>query len=197
MFKMLKIAFLYTALSLTAIAAQGLDMAKIDEMRAGSMRKLVFHKDAKDVSQLPFTTPEGEEFQLSDFRGDYILLNFWATWCVPCRTEMPDLDALAKTYDGKGLKVLTVASGHNPLPAITKFYRDANLETLPTLLDPKGSFSRDMEVLFLPITVLISPEGQEVARMKGDAEWFSEDARLLIDALIQDSAAQTTGADHR
>jgi thiol-disulfide isomerase/thioredoxin len=197
MLKMLNIAFLYTALSLTAIAAQGLDMANIEEIRTGSMRKLVVHPEPHEVSKLPFTTPDGEEFTLSDFEGDYVLLNFWATWCVPCRTEMPDLNALAKAYEGKGLEVITVASGHNPLPAIEKFYKDAKIDALPMLQDPKGTFSRDMGVLFLPITVLLSPQGLEIARLKGDADWFSSDALALFDALTNTSMTNTTGADDR
>ncbi|MBU2868816.1 TlpA family protein disulfide reductase [Pacificibacter marinus] len=185
MLNKLIVALLYTALSLTAIAAHGLDMSDISQMREGSMRKLVFHSTPKEVSQTPFTTPDGTAFTLSDFEGEYVLLNFWATWCVPCRKEMPDLDNLSKVFSDKGLKVVTVASGHNPLPAINKFYSDAALDNLPILLDPKGAFSRDMDVLFLPITVIISPEGQEIARLKGDAAWASQEAISLFNALLE------------
>ncbi|MFT6423895.1 MAG: thiol-disulfide isomerase/thioredoxin [Celeribacter sp.] len=187
MLNKLIVALLYTALSVTANAVQGADMSAILELREGSMRKLVFHQEPKEVSQIPFTAPDGTTFTLSDFEGQYVLLNFWATWCVPCRKEMPDLNSLSKTYINRGLKVVTVASGHNPLPAIKKFYKDNALDHLPILLDAKGSFSRDMDVLFLPITVLISPEGQEIARLKGDASWASPEAILLFNHLIEDS----------
>lgn len=185
MLNKLIVAFLYTALSLTAIAAHSLDMSYVSQMREGSMRKLVFHAEPKEVSQIPFTTPDGVDFQLSDFKGQYVLLNFWATWCVPCRKEMPDLDRLSEIFTDKGLAVITVASGHNPLPAIKKFYRDSSLKNLPILLDAKGTFSRDMDVLFLPITILISPEGREIARLKGDAPWASPEAIALFEALIE------------
>lgn len=185
MLNKLIVALLYTALNLTAIAAHSLDMSDIVQLREGSMRKLVFHSDPKDVSQIPFTSPDGTEFQLSDFEGQYVLLNFWATWCVPCRKEMPDLNSISKTFSDKDLRVITVASGHNPLPAINKFYKDAALDNLPILLDPKGAFSRDMDVLFLPISVIISPEGKEIARLKGDAAWASPEAISLFNALIQ------------
>lgn len=185
MLNKLIVAFLYTALSLTAIAAHSLDMSDVSQMREGSMRKLVFHTEPKEVSQIPFTTPDGVDFQLSDFKGQYVLLNFWATWCVPCRKEMPDLDRLSEMFTDKSLAVITVASGHNPLPAINKFYRDSSLKNLPILLDAKGTFSRDMDVLFLPITVLISPEGLEIARLKGDASWASPEAIALFEALIE------------
>lgn len=178
-------ALLYTALSVTAIAAHSLDLSEIETLREGSLRKLVFHSTPQPASQLPFTAPDGTEFQLSDFEGQYVLLNFWATWCVPCRKEMPDLNALSKTFAGRGLEVVTVASGHNPLPAIKKFYTENDLDALPMLLDPKGVFSRDMDVLFLPITVLLAPDGTEIARLKGDADWNSPEANSLFEALTQ------------
>lgn len=185
MLNKLIVALLYTALSLTAIAAHGLDMSDIAQLREGSMRKLVFHTDPKEVSEVPFTAPDGTAFKLSDFEGQYVLLNLWATWCVPCRKEMPDLNSLSKTYSDKGLKVVTVASGHNPLPAIKKFYEDKELDSLPILLDPKGTFSRDMNVLALPVTIILSPEGKEVARLIGDAAWASPEAVTLFDALTE------------
>jgi thiol-disulfide isomerase/thioredoxin len=195
MLNKLKVALLYTALSLTAIAAHGLDMSEISQLREGSMRKLVVHTDPKEVSQIPFSAPDGTEFKLSDFKDQYVLLNFWATWCVPCRKEMPDLNALSEAFSDKGLKVITVASGHNPLPAIHKFYADNALDSLPILLDAKGAFSRDMNVLFLPITVLISPEGQEIARLKGDALWASPEALSFFEALTDGSAPPTKLVD--
>jgi thiol-disulfide isomerase/thioredoxin len=185
MLNKLIVALLYTALSFTAIAAHSLDMSELETLREGSLRKLVFHTEPKPVSQIPFTTPDGTEFQLSDFKGQYVLLNFWATWCVPCRKEMPDLNGLSKTFSGKGLQVVTVASGHNPLPAIKKFYKENALDALPMFLDLKGVFSRDMDVLFLPITVLLSPEGTEIARLKGDAEWNSPEANIFFNALVE------------
>lgn len=195
MLKKLKVALLYTALSLTANTAHSLDIADVADMREGSMRKLVIHAEPKEVSQIPFSAPDGTTFQLSDFSGDYVLLNFWATWCVPCRKEMPDLNTLSEQFSDKGLKVLTVASGHNPLPAIKKFYAENALDHLPVLLDPKGAFSRDMDVLFLPITVLISPEGQEVARLKGDAAWAAPEAVNLLNTLVAQYPAATATSE--
>ena len=195
MLNKLKVAFLYTALSFTAIAAHGFDMSDITQLREGTMRKLVIHADPKDVSQVPFNAPDGTKFSLSDFEGQYVLLNFWATWCVPCRKEMPDLNALSEAFADKGLKVITVASAHNPLPAINKFYAENALDSLPILLDAKGAFSRDMNVLFLPITVLVSPEGQEIARLKGDARWASPEALSFLEAVRNNSAVPTKLVD--
>lgn len=183
MLKKLIAATLYTALSLTAIAAHGFDLAEIEAMQDGKMRNLVFHAEPRAVSDLPFETPEGEKIQIADYAGSYLVLNFWATWCAPCREEMPSLDKLSAEFSGRGVEVISIASGHNPLPAIRKFYESAEIETLPILLDPKGQLSREMGVLALPITVLIDPSGNEIARMKGDADWFSESAVKILSSL--------------
>lgn len=183
-------AVLYTALSFTAIAAHGFDRTEIEALRENKMRNLVFHDTPMPVSQQGFTDPSSGEHTLSDYQGKYVVLNFWATWCAPCRKEMPELNALAQKYNGENFEVVTIASGHNPLPAITKFYSANDIDTLPLLLDPKSRLSRDMKVLSLPITVVIAPDGTEIARMKGDANWFSPSAQNIVEALL----ASTTEA---
>ena len=184
MLKTLIAAFLYTALSLGAIPATAADLSAVAALREGSMQKLGFHSAAKPVSGLPFADLDGAETRLADLDGKLVLLNFWATWCAPCRKEMPELDALAAKYEDAGLIVLPVATGHNPQPAIRKFYADAEIETLPIRLDATGAMARDMGVLGLPVSILISPDGEEIARMTGDADWFSPSAQAVIEALL-------------
>lgn len=111
------------------------------------------------------------------------MLNFWATWCAPCRKEMPSLDRLAAT-SGDSVAVVTVATGRNPPPAVKRFFEEIGVQNLPVLLDPKSALARKMGVFGLPLTVILNPEGQEVARLIGDAEWDSADARAMLDALI-------------
>ncbi|MDJ1006501.1 MAG: TlpA disulfide reductase family protein [Paracoccaceae bacterium] len=185
--RFLKLAVLYTALLTGANAA--LADAALEAMREGTMRKLLFHSDAQPVSQAPFTTPEGEEFTLADWQGKYVLLNFWATWCAPCRHEMPALDALQREFGGETFEVVTIATGRNTLQGIERFFAEPSdtappITDLPILLDPKSDLASEMGVLGLPITVILNPEGEEIARMRGDAEWYGESARAIIAALI-------------
>jgi hypothetical protein len=97
---------------------------------------------------------------------------------------MPELNELSEKFSGPDFEVVTIASGHNPIPAIKRFYDNESLDHLPILMDPKSRLSREMRVLSLPITILINPDGTEIARMKGEANWFSDSAQSIVRTLI-------------
>lgn len=181
---LLKFAVLYTALALGATSAVAADIAELEALREGTMKKLRFHAEAKDVSDVPFFDPAGREYTLADWEGKYVLVNFWATWCAPCRKEMPALNALQMDYQGDGFEVVSIATGRNDLVGIERFFDETGVDALPILLDPSSKLSRDMAVLGLPATVIINPEGKEIARMRGDAEWADDSGRAIIEALI-------------
>lgn len=176
-------AVLYTALVLGANAALA-DMAAVEALRDGDMKKLIFHDAPQEVSQATFTEADGTERTLADWQGKHVLLNFWATWCAPCRKEMPALDALQKEFGGDDFEVVTLATGRNSLPGIRRFFEEEGIEALPILLDPKQTVAREMAVLGLPITVILDPEGREIARLRGDANWVSDSARAIVAELI-------------
>ncbi len=176
-------AVLYTAIVMGANAATA-ETAALESLREGSMKKLMFHETPEPVSEAAFTEPGGAERSLSDWHGKHVLLNFWATWCAPCRKEMPALDALQQEFGGQDFAVVTLATGRNSLAGIERFFDEESIEALPILLDPKQAVAREMAVLGLPITVLIDPEGREIARLRGDADWHSDSARAIVAALI-------------
>ena len=97
---------------------------------------------------------------------------------------MPGLDRLQAELGGDAFEVVTIAVGRNPVPAIRKFFDKGNITHLPILRDPQQALAREMAVLGLPITVILNPEGQEIARLQGDAEWDSDSARAIVSALI-------------
>ncbi len=103
-----------------------------------------------------------------------MVLNFWAVLVCACREEMPSLQALQTSMPE--LVVLPVATGRNAVPAIEKFYAEAGVSTLPIRRDPSSELARAMGVMGLPVTVILNPSGQEVARLIGDADWNSEHA---------------------
>ncbi|WP_425466563.1 TlpA disulfide reductase family protein [Paracoccus subflavus] len=179
---MLRSALLYTALLFGANAALA---GPVDwqAARDAGMVKLVPAESPRPVPDVEFTDPEGGTHRLEDYRGKVVLLNFWATWCAPCREEMPSLDRLQADMGGDDFVVLAVATGRNAPEQIDRFYAETGLQNLPVLLDPRQKLSRAMGVVGLPVTVLIDREGNEIARLLGEADWASEPARQVIEQL--------------
>lgn len=185
----IRAAVLYTALAfganLTLGAAPALaDIAAADAARAGDMRKLAL-VDPQPVPAIGLLGLDDAPRSLDEFRGKWVVLNFWATWCAPCRVEMPSLGALQTAMGGPQFQVVTVASGRNAVPAIDRFFAEAGVTHLPALRDPKGELSRALGILGLPVTLILNPEGQEVGRLIGDADWNSAEARTVLQALMR------------
>ncbi|MEO1733100.1 MAG: TlpA disulfide reductase family protein [Pseudomonadota bacterium] len=177
-------AVVYTALTLGANVALA-DMSSIEALRSGDMKKLVFHTEPVPVSQAAFVREDGGTGTLADYRGKYVLLNFWATWCAPCRHEMPMISELQSEFGGETFEVVTLATGRNSPQGIERFFEETGLSNLPKHKDPKQAVARDMAVLGLPITVIIDPGGMEIARLRGDADWSSDSAKAIVAALIE------------
>jgi len=182
----LRSAVLYTALAFGANAAEA-DTAALEALRDGDMKKLVFHAEPQAASDTAFSDAEGGEHRLSDWQGKHVVLNCWATWCAPCRKEMPMLDALQAEFGGDSFEVVTIAAGRNSVQGIRRFFEEVGVTNLPILLDPKQELSREMGVFGLPITVILNPEGQEIARLRGEADWESDSAKAIVAALISGS----------
>ena len=190
--KPLIVAMLYAAFMTSAnpVAAGTVDRETLIALKAGDMKKLAVHKSPKPASTVAFETEDGSAMTLQDLNGKVVLLNFWATWCAPCRHEMPWLDTLQSTMGGDDFMVLPVATGRNPLPAIRKFFEKENITALGIYRDPKQQLSRDMSVLGLPVTLILDREGREIARLTGDADWSSPEAMTLLKAVISPKAAK-------
>ena len=185
--KKLCAALVYTALALGANAAMA-DVQAAAALRDGSMKKLVFHDSPQATTSAAFQLEDnGGTGTLEDHRGKWVLLNFWATWCAPCRKEMPMLSELQSEFGGDTFEVLTLATGRNSTPGIKTFFDEINVKNLPRHQDPKQAVASQMGIFGLPITVIIDPEGQEIARLRGDAEWNSDSAKAII--------AELTGQD--
>jgi thiol-disulfide isomerase/thioredoxin len=118
---------------------------------------------------------------LDGTKGKWMVLNLWATWCMPCREEMPSLDKLATLRPD--IAVVAVATGPNPLPAIHSFLDKAGVHTLTVLRDPTQDLAHQMAVMGLPVTVIVNPEGMEVARLIGGADWSAPETLAVLDAL--------------
>ena len=183
--KKLLFAFVYTALTAGANPVLAADADIIAPLIAGDMKKLALHDAPKATSTAPFELADGAgRATLEDYKGKYVLVNFWATWCAPCRTEMPHLSKLQSDLGGEDFEVLTIATGRNSPEGIKKFFADTGISNLPRHQDPKQALASQMGIFGLPITVLLDPEGREIARLRGDADWASDSAVAIIKALI-------------
>jgi thiol-disulfide isomerase/thioredoxin len=181
MFRQMRSAVLYSALALGANAAVA---EGLEDLLVGDMRALVLHSEPVAASDTAFIDIDGVEYQLADYQGQYVLLNFWATWCAPCRVEMPSLNMLQHTLGGDDFAVITLATGRNPPQAIRRFFEEAGIDALPMYRDPGQTIAREMGVFGLPITVILNPEGQEIARLRGDAHWAGDEALAVLRAMI-------------
>lgn len=177
-------AIMYTALALGANAAMA-DTSDAAALRTGDMKKLVFHGTPESVSGAAFELADGAGDQtLAAYEGKFVLLNFWATWCAPCRKEMPMLSELQTQFGGDDFEVLTIATGRNSPEGITKFFADTGITNLPRHQDPKQKLASQMGIFGLPITVILDRDGREIARLRGDADWASDSAKAIIAELI-------------
>jgi len=185
MMRKIGLGVLYLALALGANPGLGGPDAAA-ALRDGDMKKLSFTQ-SDQVRDAVFLDAADVEVPLDQWRGKWVVLNFWATWCAPCRHEMPSLARLQVAMPE--IAVLPVATGRNSVTGITKFFAEAGVTGLPVLRDPKSVLAREMAVMGLPVTVILDPQGREVARLIGDAEWDSATAQAVLTALIAEEPA--------
>ena len=164
--------------------------AEIEGMRAGDMTKLLIHKTPRDRVEVGFTDGLGAPTDLGAFAGTVTLLNLWATWCPPCVHEMPALNRLAQALEGSGARVVTLNVERNGRVKAEDFMRRMTLFALEPYADEPGAFPRAVGVLGLPTTLVLDPQGREIARLQGDAAWDEDPAPAILRRL-----AEMTGAD--
>jgi thiol-disulfide isomerase/thioredoxin len=171
------------SLALTGLAtAQGAMAAGLP--LNGEMRKLTLPAEQKPVATAEFQDEKGQPTSLEAFRGKVVLLNLWASWCVPCREEMPALDRLQASRGGKDFQVVAVAQDRAGREKVDKFLGEVGAKHIVPYLDASMKSGRAWGAIGLPTSILIDRQGNEVARLIGGAEWDSPDAVKLIDALV-------------
>jgi thiol-disulfide isomerase/thioredoxin len=140
--------------------------------------------EPKPVPELTFLDAEGNEVALADFRGEVVVLNLWATWCAPCRREMPSLDRLQAQYGDDGLEVVALSLDRGDVGKVRDFFAELGIASLAVYQDPQARAGRELGAPGLPTTIVIDRAGQEVGRLLGPAEWDSEEALTVIKALL-------------
>lgn len=181
---------LVLALAPATIAAvtAGAGAAKTPEqapyVAGGEMQNFTVHEAPRAVADIRFKDAAGGDLSLADFKGRVVLLNLWATWCAPCRREMPDIDALQAKYGGPDFVVVALSQDRKGVEAVRAFYREIGVENLEIFIDQKARSARTLRAPGLPTTLLLSKAGEELGRLIGPANWNSADARRLIEHYL-------------
>lgn len=140
----------------------------------------------RDMLSPPFLDGANRKLNLADFRGRVVLLNVWATWCVPCREEMPTLDALQLQLGGQDFQVIALSVDQAGLPAVTKFFKEYGITHLNPYLAESLRVVAALAVYGLPTTILIDRHGRELGRLVGPAKWDSADSIAFFRSVIAD-----------
>ena len=141
------------------------------------------HETPIEVPDLQFADESGSVRTLDDYRGKYVVVNVWATWCAPCREELPTLDALQRSLGGPAFEAITLSTDTGRRPAVERLFAELSITDLEELIDDTGSAMRDLGVYALPTTVLIDRNGREIGRKIGPADWDSPAAIEFFKAL--------------
>jgi thiol-disulfide isomerase/thioredoxin len=161
---------------------------RVDPFAHGEVAAFSIAKAPQPLPILAFDGPDGAKHTLADFKGRTVLFNLWATWCVPCRQEMPALDRLQAKLGGPAFQVVAVNIDTAKLDKPKQFLADAGVKNLGLYADPSADIFQTLrlagKVVGLPTSVLLDPQGCEIGTLAGGAEWGSEDALALVKAAI-------------
>jgi len=163
--------------------------ASIDKAAVGELAALQPTGKGRGYADLPFEDASGKPMTLKDFAGKTLLVNFWASWCIPCRAEMPALDTLAKTLDGPDFMVLPINLdvGDGGVDKAKAFLKQAGVQNLPLYADPSlktlDRLKQNAVALGLPATLLLDRKACQVAVLQGPAKWDSPDGQNVVKAL--------------
>jgi thiol-disulfide isomerase/thioredoxin len=169
-------------------AASKAKLAAMEPLAKGEVAGVQVPKDSKALPDLAFTGPDGKPITLASLRGKTVLLNLWATWCAPCRKEMPALDKLQAELGGADFEVVTVSIDQRNLERPKAFLQEIGVTKLAYYSDPTAKIFQQLRAvdraLGMPTTLIIDPQGCELGYLAGPAEWAGEDAVRLLRAAL-------------
>ena len=159
----------------------------MDGLLTGEMQNFAPYDTPRPFKDFAFLNADGDQESISDYQGKVILLNFWATWCAPCRKEMPSLDRLQGTLGGGDFEVLAIGQDLQGMGKVTDFFTKLGIQNLAALNDKTVKSGRGAGVFGLPASILLNREGEEIGRLVGPAEWDTPEAMALIRHVIAGS----------
>lgn len=160
------------------------DSPASSEPASGAMAAFVKKAAPAPLPDIKFQDTSGKDVTLSSFKGKTVLLNLWATWCQPCREEMPALDRLQQQLGSDKFEVVVLSLDRQGLDASRKFLDEVKAHSVKLYTDVTTKQGLALKLVGMPTTILINKDGLEVGRLAGPAKWDSEDAKKLIEAAM-------------
>lgn len=144
------------------------------------------HDAPRQLPELPFEDGEGRKRTLAQFRDKVVLLNIWATWCAPCREEMPALDRLQRNHGGPDFEVVALSIDSAGASVVKRFYEEVGVRSLAIYIDPTMRTTATLAAVGVPTTLLIDRQGRELGRRTGPAEWDGPQSVAIIEEYLKD-----------
>ena len=185
-----------------AIAAMAVSLAPTGAVQAesgppveGQVQNFEVFPQPVETTDVTVLTKDGGKTTLNQFRGKYIVLNFWATWCGPCIRELPSLERLDAALPDDRAQVVLVSQDRAGFKQTERFLKKLDVNFPDNFVDERLKFSRALGIVSLPTTLLIGPDGKEVGRLVGHAEWNSPEALALVNWYLDRDAMEKSGSE--
>ena len=159
----------------------------LDRFLVDSLKGFQIAEENNKFADFPFHDVLGKNRKISNYKGNFIILNIWATWCIPCREEMPSLDRLQHIFKDEKLIVLAISQDRAGKRLVKNFYKEMKIKNLDIFIDSPGYAKRMIGAFMLPTTIVIGPDGVEIGRLLGGANWDSKEAVSLMRNLLRDN----------
>jgi thiol-disulfide isomerase/thioredoxin len=170
-----------------AVEEKGTQINQITRaMATGAMTAFVVKPERKPVPDLVFQDAQGKQRSLSQWRGQVVLVNLWATWCGPCKSEMPSLATLQRRFGSNDFEVIAISVDKGGASVAAPFLEETKATELRLYVDPTAKSIEMLTALGLPATVLIDRNGKEIGRLLGPADWTSSEAYRLVNLAINE-----------
>jgi thiol-disulfide isomerase/thioredoxin len=164
----------------------------LNGLNKGAMAAFVVRPKPLSLSDFSFEGPDGVKQTAADLKGKVVLLNIWATWCVPCREEMPQLNALQAELGGPDFEVAAINIDKGGTDKAKAFLEETGAKDLAFYADPSGKLFATLKAVGMPTTLLLNAQGEEMGRLVGPADWASPEAKALIEAAIAAKAGDAS-----
>ncbi len=155
-----------------------------NRLSVGQMAAFVFKKAPEEIPEFPFQDKDGKSRTLKEWSGKVVLVNLWATWCAPCRKEMPSLDRLQSELGSDTFEVVAISADKTGIEGAKKFLDQIKVARLGVYADPTVRIHSGLKAIGMPASILLDAKGREIGRLVGPAEWDSPEAKALIQAAI-------------